>query len=514
MYSSFGNYVATVLGNVFFNSYFLLFITAALGMALGKIKIKGFTLGSTGGIFVGIFVGWLVSFIAERIPETSGAYSSASSISSDSIVSSAFQMFFLLLFICAIGLSVGDKIRAVLNVRMLKLVGIGIFIPIVSMALTFACVAVAPSIVGNNYNLYQLSGLYSGSMTNTAALGTSYDVINNIDIEGRYENLSYEEKFQALILMYPSVDTTGIEISDDQTEEERNANIEAYLTNLNAYLAEDAAANETTYEEITTIETLTEAQQSIFLGKAKAGVATGYAISFPVGTILIIIIMTIIGNKTKKNKPADEVIAASMANKKKKVDVSKNATGHGPKGFFFNAICFGLVLCVGIFIGNIEIPLGNAATFSLSSVGGVLIAALFFGNFNKIGPITMEHDRNILGFIREFSLLFFMSIIGLNNGAAVIEAFTGTGLMIAIMAIIIEGVAILLAILLGRFALRMNWGLLTGAISGGCTSSVGLGAALNTLGGDEPTVGYGISQPFAILANVLLISMFHSVFFV
>ena len=33
--------------NVFFNQYFLLFLTAALGYLLGKVKIKSFTLGST-----------------------------------------------------------------------------------------------------------------------------------------------------------------------------------------------------------------------------------------------------------------------------------------------------------------------------------------------------------------------------------------------------------------------------------------------------------------------------------
>jgi uncharacterized transporter YbjL len=31
---------------------------------------------------------------------------------------------------------------------------------------------------------------------------------------------------------------------------------------------------------------------------------------------------------------------------------------------------------------------------------------------------------------------------------------------------------------------------------------------------DEPTLGYGAAQPFAILANVLLISMFHTLFFI
>jgi putative transport protein len=43
---------------------------------------------------------------------------------------------------------------------------------------------------------------------------------------------------------------------------------------------------------------------------------------------------------------------------------------------------------------------------------------------------------------------------------------------------------------------------------------VGLGTALNTMDSDEPTLGYGAAQPFAILANVLLISLFHSLFFI
>jgi putative transport protein len=86
--------------------------------------------------------------------------------------------------------------------------------------------------------------------------------------------------------------------------------------------------------------------------------------------------------------------------------------------------------------------------------------------------------------------------------------------VLAIMALVIEVVAILLSIVLGRFILKLNWGLLSGAICGGCTSAVGLGTALNTMDSDEPTLGYGAAQPFAILANVLLISMFHTLFFI
>ena len=145
------NYILTLLSNVFFNSYFLLFVTAGLGMALGKIKIKGFTLGSTGGIFVGIFFGWLAMFLANKVPETSAIYETAQKVvtgetlvgnieKGSSSTATAFMMTFMFIFIAAIGLSVGDKIKSVLNLKALKLVAIGIFIPVVSMALTLGCV--------------------------------------------------------------------------------------------------------------------------------------------------------------------------------------------------------------------------------------------------------------------------------------------------------------------------------------------------------------------------------------
>ena len=55
--------------------------------------------------------------------------------------------------------------------------------------------------------------------------------------------------------------------------------------------------------------------------------------------------------------------------------------------------------------------------------------------------------------------------------------------------------------------------MLSGAICGGCTSAPGLGAAISAVGNDEPTAGYGAAQPFAILANVLLMTLFHQIVF-
>ena len=183
------------------------------------------------------------------------------------------------------------------------------------------------------------------------------------------------------------------------------------------------------------------------------------------------------------------------------------------KPMFFDAVQFGIVFLFGIALGSIKIPLGNSVTFTLSPVGGILISSLVFSNINKIGPIDMRSDPRVLGFVREFSLIFFMSVVGIQYGYDVIHAFSGSGLVIALMAAVVETIAILVAVLVGRL-MKVRWDRLAGAICGGCTSATGLGTAVSTMGREEPILGYGISQPFAILANVLLISLYHSQFFI
>lgn len=522
-------YVETFLANTFFNHYFLLFVAAALGALLGRVKIKGFTLGSTGGIFSGIVIGWAVTEIAMNVPETSAAFDSnrgatlgnAKAILDEGVIpaSSFVQFIFLLLFIGAVGLMVGKKLKNVLNKQGIKLIVMGIFIPIVSMALTLGCLSLAPGMMGDNYNGYQVSGLFSGAMTNSAAYGNSMSVVTGIGAPGaaaQYRQLDTAGKLRALEM----IPTEGLVITNtddggklailkwtataEDGSDAQKIKIPAGTASWRDYLAQKADSG-----ELTLPEELSMGAAGVFLGKAKGQIATGYAISFPVGTIVVIFVMTMFGiraNKLKKehgdhvNRPIDAPGGTIQAG--------------GAMSFFFDAVIFGLVIGLGILLGNIKIPLGNGASFSLGPVGGVLILALIFGNINHLGRRSILQNPKVLSLVREFALLFFMTITGLTYGYDVIQAFAGSGIVLALMTIVIVVVAMLLSVILGRFILKLNWGLLSGAISGGCTSTVGLGAALNTIGGDEPILGYGVSQPFAILANVILIALFHQHFFI
>lgn len=453
----------TFLASVFSNQYLLLLIAAAIGAAIGKINIKGFSLGGAGGIFSGIFVGWAMTAIVKKFPDTFSSLLDAAT-GEVTLVSDDFMTFFLLLFICSIGLGVGGKIKTVLNLQGLKLIVIGVLIPVVSMALTWGCLKAAPTLMGDDYNGYQVSGMYSGAMTNTAAYGNSMAVVNGMDdINERYAALSDEDK-TAVLEMIGTEDTTP-------TPE------------------------------------LNEGQIAAFQGKAKANISLGYAISFPVGTLVIIVAMSIFAALTKKQRSKEELAASQGAGKAPAAGSAKE------KPLFFDAVVYGIVFLFGIALGSIKIPLGESITFTLSPVGGVLISALVFSNIPKLGPIDMTSSPKVLGFMREFTLIFFMSVVGMQYGYDVIHAFSGSGVVIALMAAVVEIVAILVAVLVGRL-MKIRWDRLSGAICGGCTSATGLGAAVSTMGREEPILGYGVSQPFAILANVLLISLFHSNFFI
>ena len=547
------------LYNVFFNQYFLLFLTAALGYLLGKVKIKSFTLGSTGGIFTGIFIGWLMVTIAKTVPETDSHFATAQKLIGDSstsgIVDSGFMNFFLIIFIAAAGLGVGRKIRKVLNMTGVKLVVIGVIIPVVSMVLTFGCLKLAPSLMGSNYSGYSISGMYSGSMTNTAAFGNSMAVINNnaefyknsyaeADIDGKVDTWAFlfgktmtdEEGVRAALENQYKDELSAIadetakaeklqsyvtEFMSSHTEEEitakrNSAEMYAVIAVLAAKSAGENATDEEKGAAIAAAKAqgadyipaeLSDDQANSLMGKFKGTVSGAYAVAFPVGTIIIIILISILAALSRKQRESEGAFMSKHGNASSDAIPRQPA---GKPGIFFNALTFGLVIFLGYLLGMIKIPLGNGTNFSFSFVGGVLIMALVVANL-PLGK-EFEVDPLALGFIREFGLLFFMSIIGLSYGYLVVHSILGSGLVVAIMSAVVEIIAVAVALLLGRI-MKLRWGLLAGAICGGCTSTVGLGTALVTMDSDEPGMGFGVSQPFAILANVLLIAWFHSQFF-
>lgn len=446
-----------VIFSLLCNQYFLVFITVATGLLLGRVKIKNFCLEVSGGIFTGIFFGWLVIHLAKGIEEGEKGYEAAQKVLENGVVSSAFFNFFLLVFLASIGLTVGKNIGSIFQRYGIKFAVIGFSVPITAMAVTMLCCLFMSKV---SVNGFEMGGMYTGAMTSTPAYGASLDVVGAFDMKQKYEELNETE--QAKVLEFIGADEATEHLSTEQADELKTA--------------------------------------------ASTAVSLGHTVAFPVGVFVIVILITIMpklfGIDIEKEK---QEYLKSMEEQEGAVQKRED-----PKVDF---LVFGIVVALGLLLGKLSIPLGYMGKFSLGAGGGVLIAALLCSHFGKIGPVSFRMDTKELGLIREFGLTFFMAVTGLMYGYEVVNSLSGSGLPMALMAVAVASSSIFVSFFIGRKVFRLNWVMLSGAICGGCTSAPGLGAAITAIGDDEPTAGYGAAQPFAILANVILMTLFHQFIF-
>ena len=238
--------------------------------------------------------------------------------------------------------------------------------------------------------------------------------------------------------------------------------------------------------------------------EAEAAVGAGYAISYPFGVLVVILAVNFIpfmlGIDMEREK---EVFEREMAEAR-----SAAGVGEVPE-VSFDIAGFFLTIIIGYTIGIIKVPMGPLGYFSLGSTGGVLIGALLLGYMGKLGGIHFRMGSKVLGVIREVSLAFFLSIVGLRYGYRVFDALISGGAYLVFVSLVVGFSAILAGYLVGRYLFGINWVMLSGAICGGMTSTPGLGAAIDAVGSDDPAAGYGAVYPFALLGMVIFSILLH-----
>ena len=448
------NYLITV----FTNQFFLMFLTIAFGLMIGKIKIGNFSLGVSGGIFSGIIIGYFVTRWAQGVQEGEAAYQTAAGILKNGVVANIFFIFFLLLFLLSIGLKVGGSIGTIFKKYGFKFVAIGVSIPLISMLMAVILQFV---VLGNNdVTEHETAGMFAGAMTSTPGYGTALDASNAIDYKTMYTEGENKQKEEMLKIIDPSGELT-VENTTELSAEQAN-----------------------TYKEA-----------------MASKVSLGYTVAFPMGVLVIVVLISLLPRifhiDLEKEKAEYEKEIKQIENKKENEKIQ-------PLNFMTMAVA----AVIGIMIGNINIPLGDLGTFSLGTAGGVLLAALILSYIGKIGPLNFRMDPKGLGYLYQMGLTFFMAVVGLRYGYDVVSSLTGSGLILALSAVVVEAVAVIVSFFIGHKIFKLNWIILSGAIAGGCTSAPGLGAAISSTGSEEPTTGYGAAQPFAILANVLLATLY------
>jgi len=442
--------------------FILMFITVVTGLLFGKIKFGKFNFGTSGALFTGLPIGWFMMNFAKKIGEdNASAYKSASSLIKAGVVDKGFFTLFLVLFVVAVGLLAAKDINVVLKKYGAKFIVMGFIITLLGAGATYGM-----TFVFKGQNPYEISGVYTGALTSSPGLAAAIET-------ARKHATGQVAKF----------DTMTVE------EKEKFFDI----------LGEDLDPATTT--------ALTEDQKTQFIKNAEAGIGVGHAIGYPFGVLIVIIAMNFFPKIFRINVEQEKQIFA-----KEMSEARAGKTGKEIPEVTFDIIAFAFACFFGYTIGLVTLDLSfiHLGKFSLGATGGALIGSLILGYIGKIGFINFRMNGKILGVIRELSLAFFLAIVGLRYGFAVVDALAGPGVNLAIVSLVVGVVAMMIGYIIGRYVFKINWIMLSGAICGGMTSTPGLGAAVEAVGSDDPAAGYGATYPFALLGMVIFTIILHS----
>ncbi|WP_027400505.1 aspartate-alanine antiporter-like transporter [Anaerovorax odorimutans] len=442
--------------SLIFNPFMLMFIAIATGLLFGKIKFGKFNFGTSGSLFTGLFIGWLIYKIATKIVlsgESTAGYEAAQKLLQNNIIHSYLLETALIFFVAAIGLLAAKDMGVVLKKYGTKFVVMAMVITFVGAGITYASMAVIDT------NPYEVSGVYVGSLTSSPGLGAALETAQNHAEE--YADTYSEQPDDMKQLILSIIDSSG-KLTPENTQ------------------------------------TLTKEQKSTYISNAQAGVGVGYAISYPFGVIIVIFAVNFFSSIFRMNVEDEKKLFEEEMREARQLAESKTIPTT-----YFNMISFSIVSILGYLLGSIEIYLGPLGYFSLGSTGGVLIMGLLLGYIGKIGPISFRMDQKSLVLLREIGLVFFLAIVGLKYGYCALDALMGSGVTLAILALVVGIIAMLVGFLVGRYIFKINWVMLSGAICGGMTSTPGLGAAIDALDSNEPATGYGATYPFALLGMII-----------
>ncbi len=525
----------------------VLSITAALGLMLGKIKVKGICLGGAGALFVGIILGHL----GLRI---------------DPSVLHFIQEFGLILFVYTIGMQVGpgfiDSIRRhglVLNILAASIVLMGVIVTICIYFLTDL-----------HNNVPVLIGMLCGAVTNTPSLGAANSALAATGMDTSLTGIGYAVAYPfgvigiilVMILIRVIFRQNPAKSSDEYAAEIAATRSEIISTSL---LVENKNLFGIPIKEIPdlvssgVIITRLLRGDSIFTPNGKTVIEEGDKVHIVGMPEAVRTMEKVIGSKLNQpiTKVASKLETRSILVTNKKilgktigslgfperygVTVSRVVRGEfkftgrldlrikfadkllvvGPtEGIDAVAKELGdslkalnhpeilpafLGIFIGVIVGSIPIAIpGMPMPLKLGLAGGPLIVAILLSRKRKIGPLNffMATSANLM--LRELGITLFLTCVGLNAGIRFFDVLlNGDGFYYMGLAALITFIPLMIAGIVGKLVFKVNYLSLCGMIAGSMTDPPALAFANGLSSSEATNVAYASVYPLTMLLRIL-----------
>ena len=173
----------------------------------------------------------------------------------------------------------------------------------------------------------------------------------------------------------------------------------------------------------------------------------------------------------------------------------------------FASIFVGITLGLALGLYPWSLP-GLPVPLRLGLAGGPLIVAILMGRLGKIGPLVIHMPINANTAFRELGIIFFLACVGLGAGGKFVEtALSSTGLQWMGLGAVVTLVPLLIAGIIGRKWMKLNYLTLVGVLAGSMTDPPALAFANKLANSDYPSLAYANVYPLTMLLRILVAQM-------
>ena len=526
-------------------------ITAALGLMLGKVKVRGIGLGSAGALFVGIALGHFGLRVEPNVLHF-------------------IQEFGLILFVYTIGMQVGpgfvDSIRRhglVLNVLSTSVVLLGVA---VTLCLYF--------FTDMHNNVPVLIGMLCGAVTNTPSLGAANSAFAAAGVDTSLTGIGYAVAYPfgviGIILVMilvrivfrqdpnRSAEKYAADIAAANKEIE-SCSLTVDNRNLYGIMLKDIPDLVSSGVVITRLMR----GNDIFTPNGKTVIEEGDKVHIVGMPDAVLAMEKIIGKRLEKpitqetGNAEQKIIVKTILVTNKKIlgrtigslalaeRYGVNVSRVVRSGFKFTGrldlrLKFAdklrvvgtaegieaaarelgnsltaldhpeilpafLGIFLGVIVGSIPVTLpGMPTPLKLGLAGGPLVVAIVLSRKRKIGPLNffMANSANLM--LREFGLTLFLSCVGLNAGIKFFDVLlNGDGLYYMGLAALITFIPLAIVATVGHLVFKVNYLSLCGVLAGATTDPPALAFANGQAESDAVNIGYASVYPLTMLLRIL-----------
>lgn len=176
-------------------------------------------------------------------------------------------------------------------------------------------------------------------------------------------------------------------------------------------------------------------------------------------------------------------------------------------------LTFSLGLALGLLLGLVPIPLPGGVTLRLGLAGGSLIVSLILGALGRTGPLLWVIPLGANLTLRQSGLVIFLAGIGVRAGYSFISTLLqGSGLTILAAGAAVTVLTSIFVLLVGRLLMKVPMGLLIGILSGLQTQPAVLSFSLEQTDNELPNIGYATVYPVAMIMKIVLAQVLLIVF--